>query len=86
MERVDRAERMFRDGSSCTQSLRAASPFAGGVGHTDIPGQDLSQPGVPERVKAGNLADPVCPSAVRAAGGILLDLLPDASRDRGEPR
>ncbi|HPF34291.1 MAG TPA: C-GCAxxG-C-C family protein [Candidatus Krumholzibacteria bacterium] len=147
MERVDLAERLFRDGYSCAQSLlaafgpglgldrdaalRLASPFAGGVSRTggpcgagtggllvlglacgadtfadedkaritglsqeflrrfrdrhgsvfctDILGHDLSLPGVPERVKAEGLSDPVCPSAVRAAGEILLDLLPAAS-------
>lgn len=155
MERVDLAERLFREGYSCAQSLaaafgpglgldrgtalRLASPLAGGVSRTDGPcgaalggllvlglargaddpddddakarirelsreflrryrertgsmlctdilGHDLSAPGVAERVKAEGLADDVCPAAVRTAGEIVLDLLREESRERGESR
>jgi C_GCAxxG_C_C family probable redox protein len=42
---------------------------------TDILGHDLSQPGVPEKVKEGRLAQETCPDAVRTAAQLLEEYL-----------
>lgn len=42
---------------------------------TDILGHDLSRPGVPEKVKEGQLADETCPDAVRTAAQLLEEYL-----------
>lgn len=42
---------------------------------TDILGHDLSKPGVPEKVKEGQLAAETCPDAVRTAAQLLEEYL-----------
>ena len=46
---------------------------------TDILGVDLSQPGVVERVETEELSSQKCPSVVRHAGEILVEMLKDPS-------
>ena len=55
--------------------LRRYAESRGSTLCTDILGHDLSQPGVPEKVKGEGLSEEPCPEAVRAAAEILETLL-----------
>jgi C_GCAxxG_C_C family probable redox protein len=55
--------------------LRRYQERKGSTMCTDILGHNLSEPGVPEKVKAGQLSSLTCPDAVRTAAQLLEEYL-----------
>ena len=59
--------------------LRRYAARQGSTQCTDILGENLSLPGVAERVSEVDLCQQVCPDVVRAAAEILEELLPESA-------
>jgi C_GCAxxG_C_C family probable redox protein len=58
--------------------LRRYQERKGSTMCTDILGHNLSQPGVPEKVKDGQLSNLTCPDAVRTAAQLLEEYLDES--------